>query len=162
MVLEPLSAFAVACNVLQVVDIGVKVLGKAARYRKAETGVLPEQKDLLDVLQSLNKLNTDLEAPLPQETASKQRTVEEARLIEANDRCLQLSKEFLNFLDRLKLRDRHAVFDSLCISIKTLWHKDRMDSMDKSLSSARDNLNVALLLYMKYVNRHRACDEVMN
>ena len=153
MVLNPLSAFSVACNVLQVIEFGVKVLSKAADYRKAETGVLTEQKDLRDVLQSLNNLNTDLLASLPQQTASKQHTAEEARLLEANNQCLRLSKEFINFLDRLKLRDRHAVFDSLRMSIKTLWHGDKMDAMEKSLSQARDNLNVAFLVYMKYVNK---------
>ena len=62
MVLDPLSDFSVACNVLQVVDFGVKALSNAADYRKAESGVLIEQKELRDVLQSLNNLNTDLQA----------------------------------------------------------------------------------------------------
>ena len=161
MVLDPLSAFSTACNVLQVIDFGVKVLSKAADYRKAETGVLTEQKDLRDVLQSLNNLNTDLLASLPEQTASERHTVEEARLLEANNQCLRLSKEFIDFLDRLKLRDRHAVFDSLRMSIKTLWHRDKMDAMEKSLSQARDNLNVAFLVYMKYVNKWRVYDAVM-
>jgi hypothetical protein len=161
MVLDPLSAFSVACNVLQVIELGVKVLSKAANYRKAETGVLTEQKDLRDVLQSLNNLNTDLLASLPQRTASKQHTIEEARLLEANNQCLLLSKNFIDFLDRLKLRDRHAVFDSLRMSIKTLWHRDKMDAMEKSLSQARDNLNVSFLVYMKYVNKCQVYGAVM-
>ena len=147
--LDPLSAFSVACNVLHVVELGVKVLSKAMEYREAETGILTEQKDLRDVSQTLHSLNTDLQASLPQQTASKQPTVEEAHLLEANNQCLRLSKELIDFLDRLKLRDKHAVFGSLRIGIKTLWHKDKMDAMEKSLSSARDNLNVAFLVYMK-------------
>ena len=161
MVLDPLSAFSVACNVLQVIEIGVKVLSKAADYRKAESGVLSEQKDLRDVMQSLNNLNTDLSASLPQQTASKELTVEEARLLEVNNQCLRLSKEFINFLDHLKIRDRHAVFDSLRMSIKTMWHRDKMDAMEKSLSQARSNLNVTFLVYMKYVNKCRVYDAVM-
>ena len=161
MVLDPLSAFSVACNVLQVIELGVKVLSKAADYRKAETGVLTEQKDLRDVLQTLNNLNTDLQASLPQQTTLKQHTVEESRLLEANNQCLRLSRELINFLDGLKLRDRHVVFDSLRISIKTLWHKDKMDAMEKSLSSARDNLHIAFLIYMKYVSKRRVCNTVI-
>jgi hypothetical protein len=53
------------------------------------------------------------------------------------------------------------VFDSLRMSIKTLWHRDKMDAMEKSLSQARDNLNVAFLVYMKYVNKCRVYDAVM-
>ena len=159
--LDPLSGFSVASNVLHVIELGVKVLSKAIDYQKAETGILTEQKDLRDVLQTLNSLNTDLQASLLQQTASEQQTAEKAHLLEANNQFLRLSKELLSFLDRLKLRDKHAVFDSLRISIKTLWHKDKMDAMGKSLSSARDNLNVAFLVYMKYVNKSRVCDTVM-
>lgn len=153
MVLEPLSAFSVACNVLQVIDIGVKVLSKAAEYRKADAGALTEQKDLRDVSQSLNALNTDLQAPLRPQTASRQLTIEEVRLQQANDQCLRLSKELVNVLDRLKIRDRHVLLDSLRLSIKSLWQKDKMEAMEKSLSQARDNLNVSFLVYMKYVIR---------
>ena len=160
MVLDPLSAFSVACNVLQVIGIGVKVLSKAVDYRKAETGVLTEQKDLRDVMQSLNNLNTDFQASLPQQTASNQLSVEELRLLEANNQCLRLSKDFIDFLDRLKLGDRHTVFDSLRMSMKTLWHRDKMDAMEKSLSQARDNLNVAFLVYMKYVSTCQV-DEIL-
>lgn len=152
MMLDPLSAFSVACNVLHVIELGVKVLSKAMEYREAETGFLTEQKGLRDVSQTLNSLNTDLQASLSQQTASKQHTIEEAHLLETNSQCLRLSKELIEFLDRLKLRDKHAAFNSLRLSIKTLWHKDKMDALEKSLSSARDNLNVAFLVYMKYVN----------
>ena len=161
MVLEPLSAFSVACNVLQMIELGVKVLSKAADYRKADTGLLAEQKDLRDVLQSLNNLNTDLLASIPEQTASKQHNVEETRLLDANCQCLRLSKEFINFLDHLKLRDRYAVLDSLRMSIKTMWQRDKMDAMEKSLSQARDNLNVAFLVYMKFVNTCRVYYVVM-
>ena len=149
--LDPLSAFSVACNVLHVIELGVKVLSRAMDYREAETGVLTEQKGLRDVSQTLNSLNTDLQASLSQQTGSKQHTVEEAHLLEANNQCLRLSKELIEFLDRLKLKDKHAAFNSLRLSIKTLWHKDKIDALEKSLSSARDNLNVAFLVYMKYV-----------
>ena len=127
---------------------------------------MSEQKDLRDVLQSLNNLNTDLLASLPQQTASTKRTVEEVRLLEANNQCLRLSEELIGFLDRLKLRDRYAVFESLRMkslrmSIKTLWNRDKMEAMEKSLSQARDNLNIAFLVYMKYVDNCRVYDAVI-
>ena len=33
-----------------------------------------------------------------------------------------------------------------------MWHRDKMDAMERSVSQARDNLNVAFLVYMRYVN----------
>ena len=37
--MEPLSAFTVACNVLQVIEAGVKVLNKAVEYHSAQDGL---------------------------------------------------------------------------------------------------------------------------
>ena len=54
MVCDPVTAFAVACNVLQVIELGVKALSKAAAYRKSDGGAMKEQQDLQDVSQSLN------------------------------------------------------------------------------------------------------------
>ena len=116
---------------------------------------MTEQQDLRDVLQSLSNLNNDLQTSLLQQATKRQHSVEESRLLEANNQCLRLSKNFIDFLDRLKLRDSHAVFDSLRVSVKTLWHKDKMDAMEKSLSQARDSLNVAFLVYIKYVKKNR-------
>ena len=151
--LDPLSAFAVACNVLQMIEVGIKVLSKAADYRDSETGVLIEQKDLRGVLQSLNYLNADIQASLPAQTALQRPTAEEAHLSEANRQCLQFSRDFISFLDSLRLRDKHAVLGSFRMSIKSLWHRDKMVAMEKSLAQARDNLNVAFLVYMKYTSR---------
>ncbi len=149
MVLDPINAFAVACNVLQMVETGVKVLSKAAELRKAEGGVLTEQKDLRHVSQTLTNLNTDLQVSLSHQTNTIRHTAEESHLMEANDQCLRVSKELVNFLNRLKLKEKHVMLDSLRVSIKSMWHKDKMDAMEKSLSSARDNLNIAFLVYMK-------------
>ena len=151
MVLVPLSAFSVACNVLQMIETGVKVLSKAADYRNSERGVLAEQRDLRDVLYSLNTLSTHLSSSLPEVGAMRQHTSEEARLLEANRQCQRLSQEFIEFLDCSKLKDRYAVLDSLRVSVKPLWHKDKMEAMQKALSQARDNLNVAFLVYIKFI-----------
>ena len=71
MVLDPLSAFSVACNVLQVVEFGLKALGRAVEYRKSENGSLKEHKDLQDVLQSLSNLNTTLLASVKGRASAK-------------------------------------------------------------------------------------------
>ena len=156
--LDPLSAFALACNVLQLIETGVKVLSKTADYRSSETGVLTEQKDLHDILQSLYNVNSDLQDSLSAPKNAQVRTLEEVRLSEANVQCLQLSRDFLGFLDSLKLKDKSAVLGSFRMSVKSLWHRDKMTAMEKALAQARDNLNVNLLVYMKYAATIRCLD----
>lgn len=147
--LDPLSAFAVACNVLQVVEVGVKILSNADEYRKAQGGILSDQKELRDVSQTLNKLNSELQGTLSRKSSSPSHSVEVSRLMEANDQCLRVSQELIIFLDGLKLKEKHVMLDSLRVSIKAMWHKDKRDAMEKALISARDNLNIAILVYMK-------------
>lgn len=129
----------------------MKVLSKAADYQHSETGLLAEHNDLRSILSSLSDLNTDLQVALSQGTESKQPNVSEARLLEANNQCLSISKDFVGFLDGLKLKKKHAVIDSLRVSIKAFWRKDKMLAMEKVLSQARDNLNISFLVYMQYV-----------
>jgi hypothetical protein len=153
MVCDPVTAFAVACNVLQVIELGMKALSRAAAYRKSEGGALKEQQELQDVSQSLNSLNNTLLTSITEDQNSIQSSSEQLRLAEANGQCLRLSRELIDFLEDLKLRNRHSVLDSIRISMKTMWHKDRMDAMEKAVAQARDNLIVAFLVYMKYASK---------
>ena len=149
MVLDPLSAFAVACNILQVVEFGVKALNKAAEYRKFESPLVGEQADLQSVTHSLNDLNASLHDAISAHGDKQEKTREEVRLLEANEQCLQLSQELMDFLDRFRLKEGHSALASLRAGIKVLWSRDKMDAMAKSVSQARDNLTIAFLLFMK-------------
>ena len=156
MVLEPLSAFSVACNVLQIIEAGSKLLNNAVNYGKAADGALSEQQDLRNVLQSLKNLNADLRASMPKLGGTRPLNTAETRLLEANSECLRLSNEFIELLDRLKVKNRHAMLESLRMSIKALWYREKMEAMENNLSQARDNLNIAFLIYMKYVWQRRS------
>ncbi len=147
--MEPLSAFSVACNVLQVLEVGAKVLSKAADYRN---GLLTEHRNLGSVARSLNNLNADLQASLPKAQGNNVLTPAETRLIEANNECLRISNDFIQLLDRLKVRNKITVLEAFPASIESMWHRDKVAAMEKSVTQARDNLNVSFLVYMKYVS----------
>jgi hypothetical protein len=44
------------------------------------------------------------------------------------------------------------MLECLRVSIKSLWYREKMDAMESALAQARDNLNVAFLVYMKYIS----------
>ena len=147
--MEPLSAFAVACNVLQVIEGGVKVLNKAVQYHNAQDGLTNDHQKLKNIAQSLSNLSADLQASFPKSNDPTSVSSAESRLIEVNNECLRLSADFIEFLDQLKVRNPKAFLDVFRASIKSLWRKDRVAALERSLSQARDNLNVAFLIYMK-------------
>ena len=148
--MEPLSAFALASSVLQVVEFGVKVISKATEYRKSDNAYLPEHGNLRGIAESLNSMNNGLYASLERQTASEQPEAEELHLIETNKECLRISKAFVVCLDDLKLKDKRTTFDSLRMSLRALWRKDKIENMEKTVSQARNNLNIALLVFIKY------------
>ena len=146
--MEPLGAFAVASNVLQVVEVGVKVISKAVEYRQSDNAWLAEHGELRSIADSLATLNQTLSTSL-HESRDFKISVEEARLIEANDQCLRISEDFMIALDRLKVGKEKSVLDSLRMSVKVLWNKEKIGAMEKSVSQARSNLNLALLVYIR-------------
>ena len=149
--MEPLSAFALASSVLQVVEFGVKVISKATEYRHSEDARLFEHENLRGIAESLNGMNDRLSTSLEHQTASRQLEAEELHLIKTNEECLQISRDFIKSLDDLKLKDQRAIFAAVRMSLRALWHKDKIENMEKTVSQARNNLNIALLVFMKYV-----------
>ncbi|OJK02963.1 hypothetical protein ASPACDRAFT_40278 [Aspergillus aculeatus ATCC 16872] len=132
-----------------VIELGQKTLTLTLNYRKASTGEPREHEDLQVVLQCLISLNVDLHASIPNLTELGSLTPALARLKQANEECLRLSIEFVDLLNKLKLRTPHALLESIRASIKTLWNRDRMEAMSKAVVRARENLNTALLFYLK-------------
>ena len=150
--MEPLSIFAVAVNVLQVVEVGVRVIITATQYRKSDNAFLVEHGDLRRIGESLNSMNNDLDTLLRQRTASAHLEPEEVHLVNANEECLRISKVFVECLDKMKLKDKHAMFDTVRKSLKALWQRDKIERTEKAVSLARNNLNVALLIFVMCVH----------
>ncbi|KAI7782182.1 hypothetical protein LA080_013726 [Diaporthe eres] len=63
MVLDPLSAFSVACNVLQIVETSLRVLGKTAECYKS--GAPDEVSILTGNLYTIEGLNDELQTFIP-------------------------------------------------------------------------------------------------
>jgi hypothetical protein len=148
--MDPLSAFSLACNVLQFIEFGTKILTKASEYHSAPDGALEEQRNLRGVMQSLNGLNVDLASSL---STSSEIEIPPAKqkLIAANEQCLHLSNKFIRLLNSLKVNDGRSKLESLRMAIKSVWYKEKVQAMNKELTEARDNLNIALLVWIQCV-----------
>lgn len=146
MVLDPLSAFSVACNVLQIVETSLRVLDKTAECYK--NGAPDGISTILDNVCTIEDLNNDLRDFLPGNLEKTPLSPAELRLAEANEQCLRLSGDFIDLLDSLKVTKK-SVWHSIGISIKTMWNQDKVASFEKSISDSRANLTLAFLLLMQ-------------
>lgn len=144
--MEALVAFSVACNVLQLVDTGSKILSRSIELRNSSDGLLAEHKSLRDAAVALNGLNADLETALTANSPSHPTAVEQS-LIKANQTCLTVSNDFVILPDSLKLKQSSAIA-SFRSSIRALWNRDRIAATEKALAEARNTLNTSFLVYI--------------
>ena len=149
MVLEAIGSFALACNILQVVEYGAKIVGKAGSLRRGDTTAVD---DAHAITQQLEKLNKDLSGS----TASTPALASplQTRLTECNLESLRLSQKFIDFVQKLRPKSSASQCnpsraESLWSAVRLKWHQDEIEAMQNGLSQAKSNLIVAFLLYMQ-------------
>ncbi|KAG6355219.1 hypothetical protein INS49_004300 [Diaporthe citri] len=145
MVLDPLSAFSVACNVLQIVETSLRVLGKTAECYKS--GAPDEVSIIIGNLYTIEGLNDELQNFIPDPLGKIPLSATELRLVEANEECLRLSGDFIRLLEGLKVTKK-SVWHSIGSSIKTMWYQDKLAGFEKAVAESRANLTLAFLLLM--------------
>lgn len=146
MALDPLSAFSVACNVLQIVETSLRVLGKTAECYKS--GAPDEVSTLIGNVYTIEGLNDELRNFIPDPIGKIPLSPTELRLVEANEECLRLSGDFIRLLESLKVT-KQSVWHSIGSSIKTMWYQDKLANFEKAISESRANLTLAFLLLMQ-------------
>jgi hypothetical protein len=154
MVLEAIGAFALACNILQVVEYGAKIVAKAGSLHRPSRGSTTEIHDLDAIAQQLNDLNKNLDSsvvPPPPQACSLY-----ARLAECNAESLRLSQKFIDFVQKLRPKTAassgyQSWAESFRSAIRLRWHQEEIQALQNSVSQARSNLILAFLFYMQQV-----------
>lgn len=143
--MDPVSSFALACNILQIVDTSAKVLLKTAEcYTNGATTETVQLSGNMDMLESLG---TDLQNMDAASTTNHLSTAE-LRLREATERCLQLSRKLGRLLNGLKVNEK-SFWQAISRSVKTVRYRDKIAELREGVSDSRTNLNLALLLLMQ-------------
>ncbi|KAK8024527.1 hypothetical protein PG993_012593 [Apiospora rasikravindrae] len=142
--MDPISAFALACNILQIIDTSAKVLFKASECYK--DGTTAETSQLSGNLHLLGSLGSELRS-IGAGTSSPLSTAE-VKLVEANERCLQLSEQLGNLLNGLKINET-SVWQALSRSVRTMRYRDKIFELREGVSDSRANLNLAMLRLMQ-------------
>ena len=149
MVLEAIGAFALACNILQVVEYGAKIANNARRLHRSEGGCMTELDDLQALTKQLKELNNDLSSVTL--SPSTPTSAVQIRLIECNNESLRLSQKFIDFVASLQPKNslsKISWVQSFRAAIRSKWHQDEIETMQKAILQARSNLILAFLLHM--------------
>ncbi|PWY93413.1 hypothetical protein BO94DRAFT_582797 [Aspergillus sclerotioniger CBS 115572] len=144
MVAGSIVSLALACNIIQVAQLGCKAGFTAYKLWSARTGEHPDLQVLRDVESSLTQLNTNLQGSLQPSTMHSHAGV---GLLDASTKCLDLASEYIRLLDGFKLEKPHSVWETFQKTTKVLWDPS-METMDAVMQTAWYNLLLALLIYM--------------
>lgn len=149
--MDPLSAFSLACNVLQIVDLGRKVILRAREIYK--DGATSENIALEETTTSLALASDKMQKAL--QKAPKPLTEDEQETLDIAAKCLGTSKELLTKLEELKPSAHRRKRQALTFGLWTAWEKDVVNDIQQKLDQYRKVFATRVLISLRYVGMVR-------
>lgn len=144
--MEPVSAFGLACNVFTVVDISVKVAIKSREMN--QNGAPTELESLRSIVGDLEKSNAELSKTIRDDMGRKPT---ERDLQVLCDDCNKQAVELLGKMSRLQ-GEKNLTLRNVPKAMKLVWEKDELDATVKRLESYQARINTRLLIEMSSIN----------
>lgn len=137
--MDPVSAFALACNVLQIVELSLKAAQKCKEIYR--TGSLSEYDEIEKLTTNLRSANTDVESHISKTNLSPTDVRIKKLAIEANDNATALIVIF----SQLKLIGKQNAGRALLQAIKTLSKRKPIEKLVQKLEKQDKALNSVIL-----------------
>lgn len=149
--MDPLSAFALACGVIQVVDFGLKVVVKCRELYK--DGASSENKEISTMARHLKCLTVDLKLPDTVQTPGSVAHVynDEGELPGLAQKCSETADELIGELDKLSIRGPRKRRDAIRKAIKASWGKNTVGDIQRRLEAHRELLDTSVLINLRFV-----------
>jgi hypothetical protein len=150
--LDPLSALSVASSLVQFVDFSAKIVSKGHRIFQSKGGSLSENDETETVAKRLRVMVQNLHSSL----ASTETSGEEQALGKLCDECIEVAEELNLELEKLKIPNdcRHRKWKSLRQALKSLWSKEKLESVEKRLGELDGQLKLHILILLRYFARY--------
>ncbi len=135
--MDPLSAFSLACGVIQVVDFSTKVVKRLRELYK--DGSLSQNEEAEEMATQLTQLQTNLNLPNHRDQAQDE-------LLKLGEKCSATAKDLVTELQKLKISGPHRKGQAFQKTIKTIWKKTAIDDIQKRLDDYRKLLDHRVLI----------------
>ena len=146
--MDPLTAFSLACGVIQVVDFSTKTLMKCKEIYK--DGSLSEYQELEDLTSHLVDVRAGLDLASSHQSAESIHNLDDQSLLNLAEECSATAHQLMRRIHSLKMEGprnkRQAVFKT----IKLLWEKGEIQDIQKRLEGYRNALDTKILIYLRY------------
>lgn len=149
--MDPLTAFVLACGVIQVVDFSTKIVVKCREIYK--DGASSENKEieslakhLIDVYMELDAANAVVK---PGPTLQLHR--DDQDLQNLAQQCSETAKELIAQLQKLKVQGQPRKRDVLRKTVKVVWKKSAIEDIERRLEHYRRTLDTRILINLRFV-----------
>lgn len=143
--MEPLSALALACNVLDLVNAAGKTC--AFLYEVHKAGAFPTHEELTSTTELLEKSTQTLnQLLLDPQTPSKPLRPEDKELLELSQKSRRLALDFQRKLEALKVQTSDGRAKRLEKLFKAVLQKGKIYDLQRRWEELRQAVNSALLI----------------
>ena len=147
--MDPITAFSLACGVIQVVDFSIKTVIKCKEVYKE--GALSAYQELEDLTQNLVDVRSKLDLPSANQSAGGVDTPNEQTLLELARQCSATADQLVEKFCSLKIEGPHKKRQAILKTVQLLWDKSEIQELQKRLDGYRDALDTEILINLRYV-----------
>ena len=149
--MDPFSALGLASNVLQFVDVGVRLVSKGREIHNSVDGNLSVNREIELTTKDLIQICDGLTSPESHVDLRDSSEAERA-LIPLCNACKQLGEELLHILQSLSLGNKHRKWMTVRQALRSACKKSKIRSYEQRLGAFRSQI-VAHLMSMLQVKR---------
>ncbi len=143
--MDPLTAFSIACGVIQIVDFSSKALTKCKEIY--DHGAISGYQDVEEISNHLTNLQKDLYLPGSRETERPS----DIDLLDLATKCSTTATHLVTNLRDLRLDGPRRERDALRMTVKHFREKKDIQDIQKRLDSYRNALNTHILINLRFV-----------
>ena len=147
--MDPLTAFSLACGVIQIVDYSTKTLMKCREIYKE--GSLSDYQSLENYTKHLIDVREKLDIHNDPQSTGSPTTVNDQSLIELSRQCSETAGQLVTKLQVLKILGPRKKRQAILKTVKLLWEKGETDEIEKRLGEYRKALDTQILVSLRSV-----------
>lgn len=147
--MDPVSAFSLACGIVQVVDFSLKISSSCRKLYKE--GTLSENNVIEGWAENLTELCAGLNRLVTEEDDVDTPPANEQELLRLAKKCSSTARDLINELKGLKVGGPHKKREAFKKSFRAFRRKDVIEEIQKRLDSYQKILDTRILVYVRYV-----------
>ena len=144
--IDPLTTLGLISNVLQVADFSIRILAKTDEIARSADGAIEENRDLERCATELILRNQNLSESLVRNDGEKDGwDKDDVILTRLGHDCNTVARELIECLSDLRSYRGRSTFKSIRQAIKTLYSREKVETISKRMKEFQDEMNGALL-----------------